>query len=215
MIRLRSLSFLLVGSLVALAACQTQTADEDTAQDEGAATEGESLPTLGARVDRIGRPEITNFVVRDRALKELYNAEDSFAMPAEAAQKYSAAMRASIVHYDAFDGAKDFDDRSAEALARILVEDQLRIDVSKPCGASGASYFDGERAEMLGRPATTCGGRAPNEDVFDTLMTFYTNGPARLTPRVGDGVDFASSTGPSAAAFPYLAKPHLLRQPGQ
>ena len=57
----------------------------------------------------------------------------------------------------------------------------------------------------------SCGGRSPNEDAFDTLATLYTNGPAKLTPRVSDLVD--ASTGIAGRTFPYLVKPHLLRAP--
>jgi hypothetical protein len=206
---------LVLATCAAVVACQTQGDEEQSSQDEGAVAvaAAETVPVLGKRIDRIGRPEVTNFVVRDPALKVLYNAEDSFDVSAEMLPKYIGAAKAAIAHYDGFDGpVADYDEKSTAALAAILVEDQLRIDVSKPCDASGASYFAAESAEMRGRKATTCGGRAPNEDVFDTLITYYINGPTKDAPTSGDGVGLASSTGPAGATFPYLVKPHLLRE---
>jgi Domain of unknown function (DUF4331) len=218
MISLRAVG-VVVAVCTTLFACQSRAEDADVEQDEGAISQLENVPELGPRIDRIGRPEITNFLVIDRTVapkagpnpfKEAYNAEDSFAIPAERLARYTAAMKASLVHYDAQDGTPDLDDAMAERLAAILVEDQLRIDIAKPCTLATAGYLDLERAAMLGRSSATCGGRTPNEDVFDTLMTLYTHGPSRPTPQVGDDVGSSASTGTSTDAFPYLAKPHLV-----
>jgi hypothetical protein len=219
MISLRILG-VLVAVCTTLVACQSQPEEDDAEQDEGAFMQREKVPALGARIDRIGRPEVTNFLMLDRTVapkagpnpfKEAYNAEDSFTIPAERQRRYTDAMKASIAHYDAQDDKTDLDEKMIEKLAGILVEDQLRIDMSKPCTATSTGYMDLERAEVLGLKSATCGGRTPDEDVFDTLMTLYTNGPSRPSPQVGDGVGPSASTGVSTAEFPYLAKPHLLR----
>src|SRR5204863_8040764 len=119
--------------------------------------------------------------------------------------------------YDGYDNVKDMDDAMLTKLSKILVDDYLRIDLSKPCPVLPTrGYLDLERAELLGKEPESCGGRSPNEDALDALATFYTNGPSKLEPRVTDLVD--KSTGEAGKTFPYLAKPHLLRTqppPGQ
>ncbi len=50
----------------------------------------------------------------------------------------------------------------------------------------------------------TCGGRALNDDVMDTIFTLLVN--ARNGPTIRDGVDQA--TRPASQVFPYLAPPN-------
>lgn len=194
--------------LTALFACaQTTTEEETEEQDDAVVTGGATVPRLGTRIDRIGRPEITNFVVKAPALKEIYNAEDSFAVSPESVAQFTGVLKASLAKYDTYDSVVDMDDGMLTKLAEVLVDDTLAIDLAKPCaGVSSTSYFDIERAQITGAKWTSCGGRSPNEDVVDTLITIYTNGPSKLTPRVSDGVD--RSTGVAGETFPYLAKPH-------
>jgi hypothetical protein len=199
---------LAVATLV-LVACGSDRSDTGSSTDDVVDQDG--VPRLGARIDRIGRPEITNFVVRDKALKQEFNAEDSFDMPEEDLVRYASVMKVSLGHYDAHDGTPDFDDETAQTLATVLADDQLRIDMSLPCDAQTVGYFTLVRSERRGVEPTTCGGRTPNEDVFDTLITLYTIGPTRNEPAVGDGVGFEASTGKAGNEFPYLAKPLLLR----
>ena len=207
------MGLLVIGSTAALVACSSAGVEEPTEEaGEDALIQGAAVPTLGVRIDRIGRPEVTNFLVRDPRVKEVYNEHDSFAVPAESAQRYRGLFKASIAMYDGYDGVADMNDETVTKLSNILVDDFLRIDLTKPCsGVSSTGYFDIERAELLGEASKSCGGRSPNEDAFDTLATFYTNGPSKLTPRVTDLVD--KSTGIAGNAFPYLVKPHLLRTP--
>jgi len=205
---------LLAATTTALVACSNPTEEEpsEEASGEDALIQGAQVPQLGVRIDRIGRPEITNFLIRDPRVKALYNADDSFAVPAENAAKYTAAFKTSLAMYDGYDGVADMKDETVTKLSKILVDDYLRIDLTKPCtGVSSTGYLDLERAELLGEASKSCGGRSPNEDAFDTLATLYTNGPAKLTPRIGDKVD--TSTGIAGNTFPYLVKPHLLRAP--
>ena len=179
-------------------------AGEDIGED--AILEGVQVPKIGDRLDRVSRPETSNFMVREPGLKPAYNGKDSFTLSADDTRTYTAMFKTSLQMYDAYDGVTDMDDAMVTRLATILVDDTLRIDLSKPCSADG--YFDLERAELLGTTSVSCGGRTPNEDAFDTLATVFTNGPAKLQPRVSDKVDH--STGISGSIFPYLAEPHPL-----
>jgi len=190
--------------------CTRETGEQEDLGEE-ALVEG-AVPRLGTRIDRIGRPEVTNFLVRNPVVKEAYNADDSFAVGAENLAKYIGLFKTSLAMYDGYDATVDMDDEAIAKLATILADDTLRIDLGKPCaGVSSTGYLDIERGELTGTESPTCGGRSPNEDAFDTLATLYTNGPTKLTPRVGDLVD--TSTGVAGEAFPYLVKPHLLRAP--
>ena len=57
---------------------------------------------------------------------------------------------------------------------------------------------------MEGRPHATCGGRALNDDVMDTIFTLLIN--AGNGPIIRDGVD--QPRGPATQTFPYLAPPN-------
>ena len=51
-----------------------------------------------------------------------------------------------------------------------MLADYLVVDVSKPYRETG-SFLEIERAARDGRPHETSGGRAPNDDVMDTMFT--------------------------------------------
>jgi hypothetical protein len=84
-----------------------------------------------------------------------------------------------------------------------MLADFLVVDVTKPYSERG-SFLEIELAALAGKPHETCGGRAPNDDVIDTLFTTLINGGNG--PVVRDGVDQA--TRPATQAFPYLAAPN-------
>lgn len=197
-------------SVVVIACGQSQDAPSGGGESEVVDSEPGQVPTLGTRIDRVGRPEVSTFLVRApaTALSE-YNSEDSFA---DNSAKYLPAIEKSLAMYDRYDSTVDMDEAMVSKLAKVLADDSIRIDLSKPCAVLPTTgYLDLERAELTGEEPKSCGGRSPNEDAFDTLATFYTNGPARLTPKVTDLVN--ASTGPAVETFPYLVKPHLLRAP--
>ena len=76
------------------------------------------------------------------------------------------------------------------------------VDVSKPYAED--SYFEIERALLKGASHETCGGRSPNDDIGDTLLTMLVN--AGNGPRISDGVDQAGRPG--------LSRLPLSRSPG-
>jgi hypothetical protein len=75
------------------------------------------------------------------------------------------------------------------------------VDVSKPYVED--SYLEIERALLKGASHETCGGRSPNDDIGDTLLTMLIN--AGNGPRISDGVDGQAVR--ASRAFPYLAPP--------
>jgi hypothetical protein len=58
---------------------------------------------------------------------------------------------------------------------------------------------------LKGASHETCGGRSPNDDITDTLMTMLIN--AGNGPRISDGVD--GQAVPATHVFPYLVPPEL------
>lgn len=108
-----------------------------------------------------------------------------------------------------YDDRTDWKPEQAEAwVARMASGNYLVVDTSKPCDfARPHTYLEIERAKMMGREHTTCGGRMPNEDALDVTLSFLMRGPgasAEDPDAITDGVDQA--TKPSVDTFPYLAE---------
>lgn len=177
------------GSLLAVAA-QTTTTDA-----ESGATR---------RLDRVGRPELTNvcMVAREREeLKPRYNTEDPFDIAADDLPIYRERLRDNVDWYDGIDGARQWPKAERDALVELLLDDFLVVDTSPGC--TGAGYFELEAALLRGDRSTSCGGRALDDDIMDTLVTLLVN--RGLGPELHDGVSRA--TRPSTTSFPYLAAP--------
>ena len=88
-------------------------------------------------------------------------------------------------------------------MTELVLADFLVVDVTKPYVEQG-SFLEIELAARRGEPHQTCGGRALNDDVMDTIFTQLVNGGHG--PTIRDGVDAA--TCPAASTFPYLAPPN-------
>jgi hypothetical protein len=170
-------------------------------------------PTLGAPIDRIGRPLTGNALlgpldpddVSDRR-KEQYNR----AAPADWAQ-FSADIERTLALYDGFDricGNQWLADRGGEparryrALARILADDRLWVNAAATsCNQYLAVEFSA--LGMSGSHAGDCGGRTPNYDAVDTFRSLLATG---ATSGVDDGVDHDDRVH-STTDFPFLAAP--------
>lgn len=155
------------------------------------------------RLDRVGRPEITNLALAagDTAdLRDAYNREPSFAT-ATASSGYRARLVRSVAFFDALDGVTDWSERERTALAAVLADDFLVVDVSRPCGPG--SFLEVETALLRGRAHRGCGGRRLHEDVMDTLFTLYVSGWSGR--RVRDGADRPAAA--LSEEFPYLSAP--------
>jgi Domain of unknown function (DUF4331) len=176
---------------------------------------GETVTSHGhpVRLERMGRPEIKNFILQDRKfdpvngdleIRDLYNAEDTFNLSPAYIGAYRARLNANLAFFDRLDGKTDWprDEQGVHPLTELLLADFLVVDTSKPF--SDDSFLEIERAVLAGRPHTTCGGRPLNDDIVDILYTLLVGGVDGA--RISDGVDQA--TQPATRSFPYLAPPN-------
>jgi Domain of unknown function (DUF4331) len=169
---------------------------------------------LSLRLERVGRPEVKNLVLApkqfdpvnsDLEIRDLYNSEDAFHVSSTYQGAYRARMNANLAFWDGLDGKEDWPagENGAHPLTEPLLADFLVVDVTKPYAEQG-SFLEIELAGRAGRTHQTCGGRALNDDVMDTIYTQLVN--AGNGPPIRDNVD--RSTRPASRAFPYLAAPN-------
>jgi hypothetical protein len=166
------------------------------------------------RVERMGRAEIKNVIMRpkkfdpvnrDLEIRDLYNAEDAFALRPDYVGAYRARLNANLAFFDRLDGSIDWppDEEGIHPLTELLLADFLVVDTSRPFAEGGDSDLEIERAVLAGRPHTTCGGRSPWRDIIDTLYTLLVGG-LHGAP-IGEGVRQAR---PPSHTFPYLCSPN-------
>ena len=169
--------------------------------------------SYSARQDRVGRPEVKNFIMMDRAsdpvnrdldVRDLYSEEDGFRLRPDYLGAYRARLNGSMKFYDGLDGKTDWplDEEGNHPLTELLLADFLVVDFAKPFAE--VSYFDIESAMLRGVPHQSCGGRWLNDDIVDTVLTLLVNN--FNGPRVSDGVD--QTTAPATRTFPYLSPPN-------
>jgi hypothetical protein len=166
---------------------------------------------FNVRIERVGRPEVKNMMLapkdfdrvnRDLEIRDLYNMEDAFHLGDSYAGAFRARLDANLAFWDGLDGKQDWPvgDDLRHPLTDLVLADYLVVDVTKPYAEQG-SFLEIELAARRGEPHTTCGGRALNDDVMDTIFTQLVN--AGTGPTIRDGVDSASR--PATVTFPYLA----------
>jgi hypothetical protein len=166
------------------------------------------------RIERVGRPEVKNLILgpkqfdpvnRDLEIRDLYNMEDAFHLADAYQGAFRARLNANLAFWDNLDGNTDWPNNGGDShpLTELVLADYLVVDVSKPYVERG-SFFEIESACRDGRPHSSCGGRAPNDDVMDTIFSLLIN--AGQGARISDGVDQA--TMPAVQTFPYLALPN-------
>ncbi len=167
---------------------------------------------ITVRLERFGRPLMKSVVLgskdfdtvnRDLDIRDLYNQEDPFKLGPTYLGAYRARMNANLGFWDGLDHKTDWppDEHGAHPLTELLLADFMVVDVSKPY--SEDSFFEIERALLTGASHQTCGGRSPNDDVGDTIVTMLVN--AGNGARISDGVDQQAVR--CSHAFPYLAPP--------
>jgi hypothetical protein len=191
----------------------------DSALLGGASLVGVVAETLtrgkfNVRIERVGRPEVKNMMLapkqfdpvnRDLELRDLYNMEDAFHLGPTYQGAYRARLNANLAFWDGLDGKTDWaaDTNGDHPLTKLVLADFLVVDLTKPYTERG-SFLEIELAALDGKAHETCGGRAPNDDVIDTLFTQLVN--AGNGPVIRDGVDQA--TRPATRTFPYLSSPN-------
>src|SRR3954463_8158172 len=155
---------------------------------------------LNVRIERVGRPEVKNMMLapkqfdavnRDLEIRDLYNMEDAFHLASGYAGAYRARLNANLAFWDSLDGKADWSTEAdgAHPLTEVVLADFLVVDVTKPYREQG-SFLEIELAARSGEAHRTCGGRALNDDVMDTIFTQLVN--AGKGPVIRDGVDQAS-----------------------
>jgi hypothetical protein len=180
----------------------------------GAVAETLTRGKFNVRIERVGRPEVKNMMLapkqfdpvnRDLEIRDLYNMEDAFHLADGYQGAYRARLNANLAFWDGLDGKTDWptNGNGAHPLTELVLADYLVVDTSKPYAEQG-SFLEIERSVRDGRAHETCGGRAPNDDVMDTIFTLMINGGNG--PVIRDGVD--GSTRPASHTFPYLAPPN-------
>ena len=177
----------------------------DTALLNGAELVGVVAETLtrgkfNVRIERVGRPEVKNMMLsmkqfdpvnRDLEIRDLYNMEDAFHLGDAYQGAYRARLNANLAFWDGLDGKDDWEaDRHGDhPLTSIMLSDFLALDLTKPYAEQG-SFLEIELAHRRNEPHHTCGGRALNDDVMDTIFTQLVN--AGNGPVIRDGVDGSS-----------------------
>ena len=155
-------------------------------------------------LDRVGRPEITNVSMVNHEgredLRDQYNIEETFSLPPDRKKKYIERLIENISYYDNLDGSVDWTERKKMAVASLLVEDFILIDMGSDCSAK--NFLSIEKSVLNGTQRTGCGGRFLNEDIMDELFSFYVNGGKSI---ISDGVGRPYRD--LSPRFPYLAEP--------
>lgn len=156
-------------------------------------------------LDRIGRPEITNVSLVTQAgdtdIRDRFNIDRPFSVLLEAQRAYEARLIKNINYYDSLDKKTDWNEFDKINLSRILADDFLVLDTTKPCAKN--SFLEIEKSLVKGTALTSCGGRHPNDDIMDTLFTAYIAGLNGA--KIRDGVDAPNKT--VSQEFPHLASP--------
>lgn len=166
---------------------------------------------FNVRLERAGRPEVHNLMLapkqfdpvnRDLEIRDLYNMDDGFHLAPHYQGAYRARLNANLAFWDSLDGNIDWPagEDGTHPLTDLILADYLVVDVGKPYAEHG-SFLEIELAARRGETHRTCGGRALNDDVMDTIFTVLVN--AGNGPTIRDGIDQA--TRPASRTFPYLA----------
>jgi len=163
------------------------------------------------RVDRIGRPEITNMTIRPgipipligrEDIREQYNKVGTFEVQkSNKFKKFKKFIKDGITDWDGLDGKNNWNKKLKNLFVNLLVNDYLVVNTEKVCEFSKPSYLDIERG--IGN---NCGGRTPNDDIIDSIVSIYIAGPFAAIDTYGDGV--SKTINNPKAEFPYFAEPH-------
>jgi len=165
------------------------------------------------RIERLGRPEIKNFVLQNTTydprtkgveLRDLYNKEDAFALSKEYRPLYESRLDANLAMLDGLDGktAWPLGPDGRHPLRDLLISDYLILDLAHSFGPG--NFLEIERSILADRPHESAGGRWLDDDILDEMLTLFVNGGRG--ERLGDGVD--APTKPASRTFPYVRDPN-------
>ena len=165
------------------------------------------------RIERLGRPEIKNFVLANTSrdphtkgveLRDLYNKEDAFSLSRDYRSLYESRFDANLAFFDSLDGktAWPLGPDGHHPLRDLLIDDVLIVDLAHAFAPGG--FLEIERAMLDDRPHESAGGRWLDDDILDEMLTLFVNGGRG--ERLGDGVDAPSK--PASHCFPYVRDPN-------
>lgn len=165
------------------------------------------------RIERLGRPEIKNFVLanpmRDPRtkgveLRDLYNREDAFALSKDYRPLYESRLDANLAFFDGLDGktAWPLGPDGRHPLRDLLIGDFLILDLAQ--AFAPGNFLEIEQSLLDGRRHKSAGGRWLDDDILDEMLTLFVNGGRGA--RFGDGVD--APTKPASRTFPYVREPN-------
>lgn len=189
-----------------------------------------AAPTLGAQIDRMGRPgintalsdplwnnstpNIATTLAAHEHVQDLYNQE---ANPANWAAimltSTDTTVRAFARYLAIYDGLDRMcgnqlgymttatDFHAYVPLATVIADDQLYVDTTH----GTCTLFLGVEANGLGMANTDCGGRAPSYNVIDVIYNVIA-GTAQGT--VSNGITANSGSAATDMAFPWLGAPN-------
>jgi hypothetical protein len=165
------------------------------------------------RIERLGRPEIKNFVLENTTrdprtkgveLRDLYNKEDAFALSKEYRPLYESRLDANLAFFDGLDGetAWPLGPDGRHPLRDLLIGDFLILDLAH--AFAPGNFLEIERTVINNQPHKSAGGRWLDDDILDEMLTLFVNGGRGEW--FGDGVD--APTKPASRTFPYLREPN-------
>lgn len=165
------------------------------------------------RIERLGRPEIKNFVLANTTrdphtkgveLRDLYNREDAFVLSKEYRSLYESRVDANLAFFDGLDGktAWPLGQDRRHPLRDLLIGDFLILDLAQTFAPG--NFLEIEQSLLEDRPHESAGGRWLDDDILDEMLTLFVNGGRGA--RFGDGVD--APTKPASLSFPYVREPN-------
>lgn len=195
---------------------ETGTGTETGTPDTG--TKNPAPPTLGAQIDRMGRPAVNTALnntfnadaTSQGAAKDKYNQDTD---QANWGKTYIGETSKNLAVLDGLNGTcgdqflfnadagPNYEAvKEYGALGGVTADDRLWLDTN---GATCNTYLavEGQATGLI--PNTDCGGRALKYDVIDITYSAVAKG---LITGVTDGID-ADPAKTAATAFPFLAAP--------
>ncbi|MDH5182059.1 MAG: DUF4331 domain-containing protein [Gammaproteobacteria bacterium] len=173
-------------------------AGETLTMDEGA--------TTYRRIDRVGRPEVSNARLVDRKkvndLRDLYNRQDTFAVDPAAYRQFRERLISNLTYFDNLDKVLDWKENDRAVFADVLLHDFLVLDMSKKFVID--AYFDIEMSTIRNQSYSRAGGRVPGDIIIDKLFTNMINGGQGRAITMG----IAAPTALPQPNFPYLGEHH-------
>lgn len=170
-------------------------------------------PTLGAQIDRMGRPAINTAANHtfDGNPEQKDLAKDNWNKNTDQASwnQYVTEIQANLAILDGLDticgnqllATPNTNDPSRYAtLASVLADDRLFVNTA----SSACANYLAVEANAVGVPNNDCGGRRMSYDVIDVSYTILATGA--LDQSVGDDVDISEAA--KSETFPHMVAPN-------